>query len=119
MVSTVWSTDFTERRSYQAVTRSNFMIRRIVFLIALISIIFTTTYVVHAFNSSSENQLTPVQSSPQQLEHIIVKPGMSLWTIASDLKPAGVSTREYMAYLMKINGLDSPVIQVGDVISAP
>lgn len=119
MVSTVWSTDFTERRSFQSTTKSNFMIRRVVFLIALISVIFTTTFVVHAFNGASEQQLVPAQSSSQQLEHIIVKPGMSLWTIASDLKPAGISTREYMAYLMKINDLESPVLQVGDVISAP
>ena len=118
MAATVWMTDFTDKREYSKST-NKYMVRRVIFLIALISVIFTTTFVVHAYNQPTEEQLTPNQLSDQQLDRIIVEPGMTLWTIASDTKPEGISVKKYVAYLMKINDLKSPVLQTGDVLLAP
>lgn len=121
MVSTVWSTDFTEQRNFQSTSRHIYFIRRVIVLVILISVIFTGALVVNAFHpaDSESKGKDNYKITKQSVNRVIVEPGMSLWTIASQYKPKGVSTRAYINYLMKVNQLESPSIQLGDVILVP
>jgi LysM repeat protein len=90
-------------------------------LVILISVLTTSGYAVSALttNTKSAESVASISTSNQVLNRVIVESGMSLWTIASEYKPAHVSTRAYVKYLMKINELNTPTIQLGDVILVP
>lgn len=121
MVTSVYPNQFVAVRSVQKPTRSTYMVRRVIALFILLSVVFTGALVVGAFQpttaQSKADLATTVDS--QHVERVLVEQGVTLWTIATTYKPSDVSTREYVNYLMKVNQLESPNLQLGDVVLVP
>jgi cell division protein YceG involved in septum cleavage len=121
MVTAVYPNQFNTVRTVQKTTRSTYMVRRVIALFILLSIVFTGALVVGAFQPSTAQTKSALNTSvdSQHVNRVLVEQGVTLWTIASKYKPNSVTTREYVNYLMKVNQLDSPNLQLGDVILVP
>ncbi|WP_374018796.1 LysM peptidoglycan-binding domain-containing protein [Paenibacillus thiaminolyticus] len=52
-------------------------------------------------------------------EHVLVQPGDSLWEIATEYKPNGMDTREYIYKIIQLNDLRGHTLQSGIVIDVP
>jgi cell division protein YceG involved in septum cleavage len=121
MVTTVYPNQFASVRAVQKPTRSTYMVRRVIALFILLSVVFTGALVVGAFQPTTAQSKAVLASKidSQHVDRIIVEQGVTLWTIATQYKPDSVSTRAYVNYLMKVNQLKSPNLQLGDVVLVP
>ncbi|MGG3840550.1 LysM peptidoglycan-binding domain-containing protein [Paenibacillus thiaminolyticus] len=52
-------------------------------------------------------------------ERVLVQPGDSLWEIATEYKPNGMDTREYIYEIIQLNDLRGHTLQSGIVIVVP
>ncbi|NMO95973.1 LysM peptidoglycan-binding domain-containing protein [Paenibacillus lemnae] len=78
--------------------------------------------VLFVFLLGFTSAFTVFAGSPEQPvgeRNVIVQSGDSLWNIATNHKPAGMDTREYVKAIAKYNGIQGPDIQYGDVIALP
>lgn len=121
MVATVYTNQYSSVRSVQKPTRSTYMVRRVIALFILLTVVFTGALVVGAFQptTAQSKAVLSTKIDQQQVDRVIVEQGVTLWTIATKYKPSDVSTRAYVNYLMKVNQLDSPNLQLGDVVLVP
>lgn len=52
-------------------------------------------------------------------ERVLVQPGDSLWKIATEYKPNGMDTREYIYKIIQLNNLSGQMLQSGIFIVVP
>ncbi|WP_213468291.1 LysM peptidoglycan-binding domain-containing protein [Paenibacillus dendritiformis] len=52
-------------------------------------------------------------------ERVLVQPGDSLWEIATEYKPNGMDTREYIYKIIQLNDLRGHTLQSGIVLVVP
>ncbi|SDQ38953.1 LysM peptidoglycan-binding domain-containing protein [Leucobacter chromiiresistens] len=54
----------------------------------------------------------------EQFEYVVVQPGSSLWSLASDLDPAA-DPRDLITEIVQLNQLDDSSVQAGEAIAVP
>lgn len=57
-------------------------------------------------------------SNGQQFEYVVVQPGSSLWSLATDLDPAA-DPRDLVTEIVQLNQLNDSSVQAGDAIAVP
>jgi LysM repeat protein len=103
--------------------------RKKVLRIVIVAIIFllaiTCSALIHAF-ASSHTQLSEGVSNVSlkgtlAVERVTVdiEKGDTLWSIANHYAPSNVSISTYIHKIMKMNGLEKPVIQEGHLLLLP
>ena len=70
-------------------------------------ILFANKNQVHAVEDGNQPQMTKYYKS------IVIQPGDTLWSIATEYKTSSVSTKEYVEELMQMNGLHNDNITSG------
>ena len=60
-----------------------------------------------------------VMSAPEHCEKVVVYPGDSLWSIASELNDGSFDTRDIVNDISELNRLSSPAVFVGQTLSIP
>jgi len=58
------------------------------------------------------------QGSDQQFHYVVVQPGASLWSLATELDPEA-DPRDLVAEIVQLNQLDGSGIEAGDAIAVP
>ncbi|KTR86801.1 LysM peptidoglycan-binding domain-containing protein [Leucobacter chromiiresistens] len=54
----------------------------------------------------------------EQFEYVVVQPGSSLWSLASDLDPSA-DPRDLITEIVQLNQLDDSSVQAGEAIAVP
>lgn len=67
---------------------------------------------------ASPQALASVSSSEQQFHYVVVQPGASLWSLATELDPEA-DPRDLVAEIVQLNQLDGSGIEAGDAIAVP
>lgn len=68
------------------------------------------------FGSSSAN--ASVENSEQEFGYVVVAPGATLWSVASELDPAG-DPRDLVSEIVQLNQLDGSGVLAGQAIAVP
>lgn len=108
----------TEARSsmHQPVEQNHYNRRKLVRTILLFGLLFLfCAGIVQAWgDDDSVSEQTSLVT-----ERVLVQPGDSLWEIATEYKPNGMDTREYIYKIVQLNDLRGHTLQSGIVIDVP
>jgi LysM repeat protein len=98
---------------------------RIVIVAILILLAITCGTLIHAF-ASSHTQLSAGVANvslkgtlAEERVTVDIEKGDTLWSIANQYAPSNVSISSYVYKIMKLNGLEKPVIQEGHLLLLP
>lgn len=108
----------TEARSsmHQPVERNLYNGRKLVRAILLFGLLFLLCAgIVQAWGDDD----TVSEQTFAVTERVLVQPGDSLWEIATEYKPNGMDTREYIYQIIQLNDLRGHTLQSGIVIDVP
>jgi Tfp pilus assembly protein FimV len=116
--------------------QANKRIVRLVFMVIVLSFIFTSGAILHAYaggnaedSSASSTPSVSAQAdtsaasaskpSPAVIRTVDVCPGDTLWDIASLNMPKGGNIRSYINKIKKVNGLKNSDIRAGQILVLP
>jgi LysM repeat protein len=86
-------------------------------LLALFMLIsFTFGALVQAYSGTSDPDDATVK---QEVRYIYVKSGDTLWSIAKSNNPDGQDIRAVILQIIRVNGLEGSVLQVGQKLILP
>lgn len=108
----------TEARSsmHQPVEQNHYNSRKLVRTILLFGLLFL--FCVGIVQAWGDDDSVSEQTS-LVTERVLVQPGDSLWEIATEYKPNGMDTREYIYKIVQLNDLRGHTLQSGIVIDVP
>jgi LysM repeat protein len=98
---------------------------RIVVVTILLLLVITCSALLHAFASSRTQQseglpnVSLKETSAVERVTVDIEKGDTLWSIANQYAPSNVSISSYVHKIMKLNGLENPVIQEGHLLLLP
>ncbi|MGG4396323.1 LysM peptidoglycan-binding domain-containing protein [Paenibacillus thiaminolyticus] len=101
---------------HQPVERNLYNRRKLVRAILLFGLLFLLCAgIVQAWGDDD----TVSEQTSLVTERVLVQPGDSLWEIATEYKPNGMDTREYIYKIIQLNDLRGQTLQSGIVINVP
>ncbi|MCR8641596.1 LysM peptidoglycan-binding domain-containing protein [Paenibacillus sp. N1-5-1-14] len=97
---------------------------RVMLLVLLIVVAACGGAIVHTYAAQAGNSVSSSQPDPSIPFHgandkIIVNPGESLWSIATEFVPKGMTVREYMRKLQQVNGMKHTNLEAGQALIIP
>jgi LysM repeat protein len=98
---------------------------RVVIVTILLLLVITCSALFHAFASSHTQQseglfnVTLKETLAVERVTVDIEKGDTLWSIANQYAPSNVSISSYIHKIMKLNGLEKPVIQEGHLLLLP
>ncbi|WP_442604046.1 LysM peptidoglycan-binding domain-containing protein [Paenibacillus sp. KN14-4R] len=98
---------------------------RVVMLVLIIAVAACGGAIVHTY--AAQPGITPTSKFEQAIvsanqvayDRITVNAGETLWSIATEFAPKGVSVRDYMRKIQKVNAMSSTSLQAGQSLLIP
>ena len=85
---------------------------------AFVTVLVAGTLALFASLAAPEAMASGEGPNGEQFEYVVVQPGSSLWSLASDLDPAA-DPRDLISEIVQLNQLDDSSVQAGEAIAVP
>ena len=85
---------------------------------ALATILAAASLALIAAIAAPQAQASAESGDPQQFHYIVAQPGMSLWSVATELDPS-MDPRDLVAEIVQLNQLDGSGEQAGQAVAVP
>lgn len=102
-----------ERRATAGGSGNGVYVRRRLVVVAALILLATLLSVAVGRIGAEAELADPVAG------HVVVEPGQTLWDVAAATAPVGVDTRQQLAALRELNGLDGSKIGAWTVVLVP
>lgn len=102
----------TSRHPLHPVPRETYQRRRAVAVVLLVLFAFLVTVAIGRVGAQAGLE-------DRVAGHVVVEPGQSLWDVAAATAPDGVDTRQQLADLRELNGIDGSHLDAWAVVLLP
>jgi LysM domain len=91
---------------------------RVVIAVAAAILVVAVSLIAAGEVQAADRPASPPRVAEQNLAHVVVRPGQSLWSVAERADP-GADTRQVIQQIVELNGLTGDAVVAGQLLWVP